>query len=95
MSLDSPLFLGLISVYSFIAGCMFAGVLTGRRLTLMVTGDRSGITLSTYIWSFILSILWFITFSVALLRRNRQKVDIVELEKMARLLHETLRKPGS
>ena len=92
MNLDSPLFLSLISVYSFIAGCMFAGVLTGRRLTKMVTGDRSGFALGMYIWSLILSVLWPLTLLIALLRRNRQKVDIAELERMARLLNETLTK---
>ena len=71
---------------------MFAGVLTGRRLTKMVTGDRSGFALGMYIWSLILSVLWPLTLLIALLRRNRQKVDIAELERMARLLNETLTK---
>ena len=95
MNLDSPLFLSLISVYSFIAGCMFAGILTGRRLTKMVTGDREGFALGMYIGSLILSFIWPLTLLVALLRKNRQKVDIEQLQKMARLLHETLQRPDS
>ena len=95
MSLDSPLLLSLISVYSFIAGCMFAGMLTGRRLTKMFASDRSGFTLGTYFWSLILSAIWPLTLLITLLRRNRQKVDIEQLEKMARLLHETLQKPNT
>ena len=95
MNLDSPLFLSLISVYSFIAGCVFTGVLTGRRLNKMLAGDRGSFALAAYFWSLILSVFWFITLPIALLRRNRQKVDLQELERMARLLHETLQKPNS
>lgn len=95
MYLDSLLFLSLIGGYSFMAGCVFSGVLTGRRLTKMVTGDREGFALGNYIWSFILSLIWPLTILIALLRRNRQKVDIEQLQKMASLLHEIIQKPGN
>ena len=95
MNLEQPLFLSLISVYSFIAGFTFSSVLTGMRLTAIATGGRERCKPCAYFWSLILSITWPLTLLVALLRRNRQKVDIEQLQRMARLLHETLQTPDN
>ena len=95
MNYESLLFLSLISVYSFIAGCTFSSVLTGMRLTAIATGDRERCKPCTYFWTLILSVIWPLTLLIALLRKNRQKVDIEQLQRMSRLLHETLKKSDS